>query len=492
MGIIQIKKNSQYIRINYNNSKKKLKRKNIIYKFSKKENGLYLKKYLLILLIFAFIFIILYSNNNLFSKRAFEKIKIINEKNKININKSINKTNNNNFNKIGDFPNIKNFIFKDKDKEIKIESENDFLSLCKEKEEKEIVNIYFDLCKKEFLFDNTTYQKVKNPKISIIIIAMNREKYIMRILRSIQNQPMKDIEIIFVDDGSSDKTVQLIEHFQEYDERIILIKHEINKGSLISRNEGAYKANGEYLLYADSDDLLLYNILDKTYETAKKGDFEIVQFAVYRRTPNGYLWNYGEKRNNTPIYQPKLSSLMYYYRGYLRQTDWHLWGKLIKKEAFYRTLESIDNYYLNSNMSINEDGLVDFMLLKKGKSFIYIKDYGYVYTINTKGMIFSLNKIINKAIKDYFLYLKFLFENTQNNEYEKSMAGAQLKYVYNRFLRNFKNVTENFPFLYEILNLYINCPYINRYNKKRAKIIFGILNEAEKNLKEKNNTKIQI
>ena len=72
------------------------------------------------------------------------------------------------------------------------------------------------------------------------------------------------------------------------------------------------------------------------------------------------------------------------------------------------------------------------------------------------------------------------------------MAGAQLKYVYNRFLRSFKNVTENFPFLYEILNLYINCPYINRYNKKRAKIIFGILNEAEKNLKEKNNTKIQI
>ena len=314
---------------------------------------------------------------------------------------------------------------------------------------------------------------------------MNREKFILRILRSIQNQPMKDIEIIFVDDASTDNTVKLIENFQKYDERIILIKHEINKGSLISRNEGAINSNGEYILYADSDDLLLYNILNKAYDAAKKGDYEIVQFGVYRRHPKGYIWNYGEIRNNTPIYQPKLSSLMYYYRGYLKQTDWHIWGKLIKKEAIYRALNSIDNYYLNSSMSVNEDGLIDFMLLKKGKSFIYINDYGYIYNANPESVIYSLNLILNKAVKDYFLYLKYLFENTENNTYEKSMAGNQLSYVYYRFIRSFKNVTENFPFLYRILRLYLRCPYISINNKKMAKRIFVILKAAEKNLKKK-------
>ena len=175
---------------------------------------------------------------------------------------------------------------------------------------------------------------------------------------------------------------------------------------------------------------------------------------------------------------------MYYYRGYLKQTDWHVWGKLIKKEALYRALESIDSYYLKTHMSVNEDGLVDFMLLKKAKSFLYINDYGYIYIVNPKSIILSLNDNINKSIRDYILYLKYLFEHTENNRHEKSMAGEQLKYVYNKFYKKMKYVTENFQFIYDTLNLYSKCSYINKNNKKRAKKMIKILVETEKQLND--------
>ena len=81
---------------------------------------------------------------------------------------------------------------------------------------------------------------------------------------------MKDIEIIFVDDCSTDNSIQILEDFQKRDERIIIIKNEKNRGTLICRNEGIYAAKGEYIMFPDSDDLLLYNVLDITYNLAKK------------------------------------------------------------------------------------------------------------------------------------------------------------------------------------------------------------------------------
>ena len=365
-----------------------------------------------------------------------------------------------------------------------IKTEQDYLDLCKDKDELEKIHIYYKLCKNNILFDDTTiYKQVENPKISIILTLYNRESYISRVLRSMQNQPMKDIEIIFIDDCSTDKSVNTLEEYQKKDERIILIKHDTNKGTLISRNDGIYRAKGEYIMFADSDDLLIYNILNRTYEVAKKGDYEIVQFAVYRKATRGAYWNYGEIRNNTPIYQPQLSSLMYYYRGYLKQTDWHIWGKLIKREALYRTLESINSSYLNLHMSVNEDGLIDFMLLKKAKSFIYINDYGYLYIINKKSVMYSLDSIFNKAIRDYFIYLKYLFEHTEDNWHEKLMAGEQLKYVYNTFYKKFNQVNENYQLIYDTLNLYIRCNYMKKNNKIRAKRMRRIIRKNRKKFK---------
>ena len=94
---------------------------------------------------------------------------------------------------------------------------------------------YYKICKmKRLLINKKFFSKVDNPKISIISPVHNREKYILIFLRSIQNQDFKDIEIIFVDDYSTDNSIKLIEEYKKEDKRIVLLKNKRNKGTLIS------------------------------------------------------------------------------------------------------------------------------------------------------------------------------------------------------------------------------------------------------------------
>jgi len=124
---------------------------------------------------------------------------------------------------------------------------------------------YFELCENKTLLDDTKYKRNKKPKISVIIPLYNKNKFSIYIpLRSIQNQSLKDIEIIFVDDGSSEEVLNLIIEEMKNDNRIILLKHIENKGTLMTRVDGVRYASGEYILNLDQDDLYNDNLFFET------------------------------------------------------------------------------------------------------------------------------------------------------------------------------------------------------------------------------------
>ena len=131
-------------------------------------------------------------------------------------------------------------IFKNIQEEIKKYQNNEF-------------NISFD--KIEDFYERT------NPKISIIITIYNQESFLNKIYACIQNQSLKDIEIIFVDDDSIDNSSIQINKLMKKDKRIKYIKNPVNKGQFYSRYRGIKTAKGEYILVIDPDDLLLNNIL---------------------------------------------------------------------------------------------------------------------------------------------------------------------------------------------------------------------------------------
>ena len=140
------------------------------------------------------------------------------------------------------------------------------------------INKYINLCRKGSLI-----RRIKNssslPKISVVIPVYNSEKTITYCIRSVQNQKMSDIEIILVDDYSTDNSTNLIRKFQKNDKRIKLIRNKKNRGTLYSRSVGVLNSRGKYIMHLDNDDLFINDILLKSYEEAEISNVEIIEFS---------------------------------------------------------------------------------------------------------------------------------------------------------------------------------------------------------------------
>lgn len=114
-------------------------------------------------------------------------------------------------------------------------------------------------------------------KFSVIIPVYNVEKYIEECLISVLNQTLKEIEIICIDDGSTDDTLRILNNLKEEDSRICIISQE-NKGLSSARNQGILKSKGQYIFYLDSDDKLELDALEKIYSVFSVNDYDILYF----------------------------------------------------------------------------------------------------------------------------------------------------------------------------------------------------------------------
>ena len=116
-------------------------------------------------------------------------------------------------------------------------------------------------------------------KVSVVIPAYNVEKYIRECLDSLVNQTLKDIEIICVNDGSTDSTLQIMEEFAEKDKRVI-VKSQENRGISVARNNAIENAKGEYILFVDSDDYIELRAIEYLYYEAKSKNLDQLYFST--------------------------------------------------------------------------------------------------------------------------------------------------------------------------------------------------------------------
>lgn len=349
-----------------------------------------------------------------------------------------------------------------------------------------LIEKYKLLCDKEILLNKKMFKRVGIPKISIIAAVNNRDKYILRFLRSIQNQNFEEIEIIFVDDYSNDNSIQFIQKYQKEDERIILIRNNKNKGTLISRNIGALISKGKYLIFPDPDDILSNDILYYCYNISINENLDVVRFNLYDGNKN--IYKSINLINNQIIYQPKLSTEIFYAKGYLKQTDYSISNKFIVRTIYIKTLNSINNYYLTKNMVVYEDGLINFMLYKTANSLYHSKKVGYYYIQNNGSITINFQKHIERHIYNCYIYLKFIFENTSNNKYEKDIAFCIYRNVNKEIsnLLHYQNLTQKFSFYLKINNLYLNSEFISSEDNKTINYINSLIKNAE----SKNNINI--
>ena len=115
------------------------------------------------------------------------------------------------------------------------------------------------------------------PKVSVIIPVYNTERYLRRCLDSVCNQTLSDIEIICINDCSTDNSLDILKEYADKDKRIKIINFKENKGAAVARNTGIDIVNGEYIGFIDSDDFVDSDFYEKLYNTASENNSDIAK-----------------------------------------------------------------------------------------------------------------------------------------------------------------------------------------------------------------------
>ena len=154
-------------------------------------------------------------------------------------------------------------------------NDTEFLNLrLKIKELEKYSNLFNDIKRKD---TDKDYKNNQMPKVSVIIPIYNVEKYLRKCLDSIVNQSLKDIEIICINDGSTDNSMSILEEYQKKDKRI-QVYSQVNLGQSAARNKGINIANGECVYFMDSDDKLDTTALEYCYNELTKNNLDILYF----------------------------------------------------------------------------------------------------------------------------------------------------------------------------------------------------------------------
>ncbi|MED3820740.1 glycosyltransferase [Priestia aryabhattai] len=207
-------------------------------------------------------------------------------------------------------------------------------------------------------------------KISIIVPVYNVEKYLQRCIKSLIEQTYKNIEIILVNDGSTDGCKEVCESYKKIDSRIILINKE-NGGLSSARNVGLDAATGEYLAFVDSDDWISTNMYEVLMKLAEQHDADISECS-YLKTPSEEPFTNSEIQNkHTPVIIVKNNleaSLLHFENKWFQQV---VWNKLYRRNLFHKVRFPIGK--------VHEDEFITYKLIYESKKLVSTTQKLYFY-----------------------------------------------------------------------------------------------------------------
>ena len=236
-------------------------------------------------------------------------------------------------------------------------------------------------------------------------------------------------------------------------------------------------SKGEFLIFPDADDILSENILRICYYIAKKNNYDMIRFNMYSKKK--FIFNKINENLKNPIYQPELSTHLIYGMGKKNLVDGIISNKFIRRNAYIKTINNINNFYLNNYMIYFEDGLINFALYRNANSLYLLKRLGYFYIFNKNSVSHSLDK--NKYFSGYFFFMKFVFENIKNNKYEKDM----IFFLLDEYIRKNKilyNITQYLNIYEEVINTLINDKFCDLIYKNKLQKMKKIINKVKKRI----------
>lgn len=250
--------------------------------------------------------------------------------------------------------------------------------------------------------------------VSIIIPIYNVEKYLEKCIKSIINQTYRNLEIILINDGSTDESAKICEAYKELDNRIIFINKK-NGGAASAKNEGLKVAKGDYITFVDSDDFVELDMIEYMVNTIKKYNSDIVQCSFTN------LYKNTEKFKQDKIIEQKIGSKDFLELFITKWDSSLFWNKLFKREV-------IENVFFKEGRCI-DDEFFTYKCVINSKSIVTSNKIVYNYRMRKSGVMKSerSQKQILKDRVDY-LYERYELVRKIYKDLDKSFLEHLLTY----------------------------------------------------------------
>lgn len=306
-----------------------------------------------------------------------------------------------------------------------------------------------------------------NLKISVIIPIYNVEKYLNRCIDSILNQTYSNLEIILVNDGSSDSCGKICDYYKMQDQRIKVI-HKVNGGLSSARNSGLEIATGDYISFIDSDDFINLKMFEDMIKVAKQNNSDMICCKYFKFKNIDDIPKIDDKDMNIKHFT-NIEALEEYFSDKLendKQINTAVWNKIYKKEILKNIQFPVGKIY--------EDVYVTYKLLYNSKKVSIINKY-YYYYFQRDGSIMNSKFAVNDLYsyddwKEIFHYI--------NEKIDIFSDKVAIKYIF-KHIYIFRMITEN---------RYILGDVGKQYKKKiieDLKADFNILIKLNIGIKEK-------
>lgn len=278
-------------------------------------------------------------------------------------------------------------------------------------------------------------------KVSVIVPVYNCEKYIEECIKSLLGQTLNECEFIFVNDGSTDKSCEIIKKYQKIDNRIKLINQK-NSGVSVARNIGLKNAIGQYVGFVDADDYIQFNYYETLYDVAIKNNCDVV------------ICNWKSQANtlNLPFKKNKVLDKRYikeniypYFIQYEGMNS--VWNKIFKSELIKK-----NNIEFPNEIKLGEDAIFNIKAFSYLNNCLYLDYSGYFYR-EVEG---SATKNVIK--NDYF---KAVLAEYKNSPKEYSKWGISLEQIEKLKATKFLNKVISLTYIYFVPNE--NNTFLDRY-----------------------------
>lgn len=217
----------------------------------------------------------------------------------------------------------------------------------------------------------------KNIAVSIIVPVYNVEKYLGQCIDSILKQSLKNIELICVNDNSTDNSLEVIKGFAKLDNRVVIINNSKNVGPGTSRNTGINVAHGEYISFIDADDWINPDFLKKLYSLAKKHDADFTMCLITNfDQSHGQMFTRGEFSHTPPQHLAGRAFSWKDISSDVFSIPLHSFNKLYRRDFLAR------NNILFSDTYFLEDHGFSLKTILLAKRISYIPERLYVYRLN--------------------------------------------------------------------------------------------------------------